>query len=379
MAKRSASQPHLVFVVAEDWYFVSHRLHMAQAAMRRGYRVSVLCRAGTAADAISDAGILLVPFDMQRKSLNPFFLILEIALAVGHFFRLKPDILHLVALRPVLVGGIAARIIGIRRVVAAITGMGFLFTDEHRHPLLGRMIGCMLARMLSGRKVIVQNRADWATMVRFGLSEKALYLVPGAGVDVEHFVPATNVLPRTRQTVVFPARLLADKGVNEFVEAAALLRGMGAQFVLVGAVDAGNPTAIQPEDLERWQRQQIIQYWGHRRDMVSVFQFCDIVVLPSYREGLPKSLLEAMACGKACVTTNVTGCRDTVIDGVTGIIVPARDPVALSKAISTLLEDRALCTQMGRAGRERVIKSFSTTIINDLIFKIYDDVTDVTQ
>jgi glycosyltransferase involved in cell wall biosynthesis len=373
MSKASVGPPHLVFVVTEDWYFVSHRLHTAIAAAESGYNVSVICRAGPALDQIEAAGIAHIPFDMQRRSLNPFVLLIEIFGLFMLFRRLKPDILHLVALRPVLVGGIAARVLGIKGVVAAIAGMGFLFTDATRHPWIGRIVGRVIAVALSGRRVIVQNRDDWMKMAGFGLREEDLCLVPGAGVDTNYFIPKAQRSPGKRKTVTLPARLLTDKGVREFVEAAKRLGKIDARFVLVGAVDLGNPSAINPADIAQWQEDDIIEYWGHREDMRAVFHASDVVVLPSYREGMPKVLLEAMACGLPCVTTDVTGCRDTVVHGVTGLIVPARDPNALSNAIAQLLKDAVLCQDMGRAGRDHVVKKFSSAIVNKIILQIYRD------
>jgi hypothetical protein len=165
MTKVSIGPPHLVFVVTEDWYFATHRLHTAIAAAKNGYKVSVICRAGPALGEIEAAGIAHVPFDMQRRSLNPLILLAEIFGLFMLFRRLKPDILHLVALRPVLVGGIAARILGFKGVVAAIAGMGFLFTDDARHPWIGHTVGRVIAIALSGRRVIVQNRDDWMKML----------------------------------------------------------------------------------------------------------------------------------------------------------------------------------------------------------------------
>lgn len=371
MTKASVRPLHLVFVVTEDWYFVTHRLHTAIAAAENGYKVSVICRAGPALGEIEAAGIAHIPFDMQRRSLNPFILLTEIFGLLMLFRQLKPDILHLVALRPVLVGGIAARILGIKGVVAAIAGMGFLFTDDARHPWIGRIVGRVIAIALSGRRVIVQNRDDWMKMTSFGLSEKDLSLVPGAGVDTDYFTPKMQRSSDQRRTVTLPARLLSDKGVREFVEAAKRLGKSEARFVLVGAFDPGNPSAIEPAEVAQWQENGIIEYWGHREDMRAVFHASDVVALPSYREGMPKVLLEAMACELACITTDVTGCRDTVVHGVTGLIIPARDPVALSNAIAMLLQDQGQCHDMGTAGREHVVTKYSAVKINAQILKIY--------
>lgn len=352
------SAPELFYLVTEDWYFVSHRLSLAVAAKAAGFDVAVITRVGHHREVMEAAGLRILPFDMQRRRMNPLGLLREVLAIARIYRREKPDIVHHVALRPVVVGGLAAWFARVPVVVAAITGMGFLFTDGGRSGVVRRVLVRLLRRMLKRGLTIVQNRTDWMTVAGWGVPEGGLRMIPGAGVDVERFSPRER--PENHPPVVMlPSRLLWDKGVGEFVEAARALKGR-ARFVFVGEADAGNPTAVPEDQLRVWQDEGVVEWWGRSDCMSAVLNQADIVCLPSYREGMPKALLEAMACGKACVTTDAPGCRDCVADGDNGLLVPVKDAGALAAAILRLLDDAALRVSMGQRGRKRAIQEFSS-------------------
>lgn len=362
----------LLFVVTEDWYFVSHRLPLAIAARQRGFDVEVATRCGRHCQAIRDAGVRVIPFEMNRRGLNPLALMHE-AYTLAEIYRAeKPDVVHHVALRPVVVGGLAARMAGVSRVVSAVTGMGFLFTDGGRLPWIRKAVQRILPGLLARGLTIVQNADDERSLWTFGLPRDRMRLIPGAGVDTARFSPAAR--RAGRPVVMMASRLLWDKGVGEFVEAARLLHGRDARFVLVGAIDGDNPASIADTDLDQWVREGVLEWWGHSDDMPATLAQSDLVCLPSYREGLPKGLLEAMACGKACVATDVPGCREAVRHEDNGLLVPARDAAALAAAIGRLIDNPDQRQRMGGRGRQRAVEEFSQERVIEATLAVYREV-----
>jgi glycosyltransferase involved in cell wall biosynthesis len=361
----------LLMVVSEDWYFVSHRLALALAARDAGYEVAVVTRAGRQRTAVAAAGLRLLGFEMERRGLSPIGLLREALLLAQIYRRERPDVVHHVALRPVVVGALAARLAGVRAVVSAVTGMGFLFTDGARSPRARQIVQRALPRLLARGITIVQNDDDALALRSFGLKADRLRLIPGAGVDTRRFAPAAPT--PGPPVVMLAARLLRDKGVLEFVAAARALRGSGAHFVLVGDVDPDNPATITPDELKQWVTEGAVQWWGHSDDMPATLNLAHIVCLPSYREGLPKVLLEAMACGRPCISTDSPGCRDAVRHGDNGLLVPARDAAALARAIGRLLEDPRERERMGARGRERAEEEFSQERVIRETLAVYDE------
>lgn len=365
--------PKLLFVVTEDWYFVSHRLPLAVAARDAGFEVLVATRLAQHGPEIEAAGLCATPFEMNRRGLNPIGLLRE-ALALARLFRCeRPDIVHLVALRPVVAGGLAACLAGVHRVVSAVTGMGFLFTEGGRLPWVRKVVQRLLPRLLARGLTIVQNEEDARQLQSFGLSRQRLRLIPGAGVDTGRFTPRS---PSGHIPIVMMAsRLLWDKGVGEFVAAARQLHDRHARFVLVGAVDADNPASITEAQLKQWVTEGVVEWWGHREDMAATLSEATVFCLPSsYREGLPKVLLEAMACGKPCITTEAPGCRDAVRDGDNGLLVPVKDAEALAAAIARLLDDPTLCRRMGERSRQRAVEEFSQERVITDTLAVYREV-----
>jgi glycosyltransferase involved in cell wall biosynthesis len=364
--------PKLLFVVTEDWYFVAHWLPLAVAARGAGFEVAVATRCTNHCAAIREAGVTVIPFGMDRRGLNPVGVLRE-ALALSVLLRReRPDLLHLVALRPVVVGQIAARLAGISRVVSAITGMGFLFTAQGRNHWARRGLERALPRLLSRGLTIVQNGDDARQLEVLGVASSRLRLIPGVGVDTGRFKPVP--VPEGPPVVMLASRLLWDKGVGEFVEAARQLADSGARFVLVGAVDEGNPTAITRCEVERWTKEGVVECMGYCSNMAETLGEATIVCLPSYREGLPTVLLEAMACGRPCITTDAPGCRDAVRHGDNGLLVPVRDAEALALAIRRLLERPEERAHMGARGRERAVSEFSQEKVISATLAVYREV-----
>lgn len=363
--------PKLLFLVTEDWYFVSHRLPLARAARAAGYEVTVVTRLSRHGALLEAAGLRVIPFAMARRGMGPLRLAREVFGLQRLYRREKPDIVHHVALKPIVVGGIAARLAGVKASVSAFAGMGFLFAAEGRLPLARALLERWLPWLVGRGAAIVQNAEDAALLRRLGIPPQRLHWVAGAGVDVEQFSP--QALPQGEAVVMLPARLLWDKGVGEFVAAARSLRRQrsDARFVLVGDPDPDNPASVSEADLAQWVREGVVEWWGRSDDMAATLGRAHVVCLPSYREGLPKVLLEAMACGRACVTTDTPGCRDAVRHGDNGLLVPPRDAQALAGAIARLLDDPLERTRMGARGRERAVAEFSQERVIEATLRIY--------
>lgn len=354
----------ILFFVAEDWFFCSHFMDRALAARDAGYEVLVLVPAGAEIERIRKAGLRPILLKIQRRSLNPLKAFLNIWHVVSIYRRERPDLVHHVALKPILIGTMAARLSGISRVVNAVVGMGFVFTSQSVTARVLRPSLRLAIRMLlnpQGSKVVFENGDDLSAFIaRRKVRPEAAILIRGAGVDPAKFQIANS--DSNVPIVALISRMLWDKGIGEFVEAARILRAKGipGRFVLVGDVDPGNHASIDRSILEQWNEEGVVEWWGFRSDIAAVLKQTHIACLPSYREGLPKSLLEAMAASLPCVATDVPGCREAVKDGDNGLLIPARDALALSIALEKLILDSELRRRMGLRGRERVVTDFST-------------------
>ncbi len=373
--RKAGQPPKLLFVVSEDWYFCSHRLPLAQAALAEGFDVAVATRVTAHGDAIRQAGIRLIPIGMQRRSMNVLHelrSVLELRRIIGGE---APDIVHNVAIKPILHGSIAARLAGCGAVVNAITGLGFIFTSSSARARLARPIVELALRwVLSGSasRVIVQNPEDAEFLVDRGMARRdRVTLIRGSGVDTSKFAPAPE--PTRAPIVMLASRMLRDKGVAEFVGAARLVldEGVTARFVLVGGPDPGNWASIPEDELRKLADRPGIEWWGPRSDMPAVLGEAAIVCLPTHGEGVPKVLLEAASCGRAIIATDVKGCREVVQPGVNGLLVPPRDPAALAAAVRTLLLDAPTRRRMGAAGRELVQREFGVDQVAVATLTIY--------
>lgn len=369
--------PRLLFVVTEDWYFCSHRLPLAKAALQAGFDVAVATRVRKHGEIIRGAGIRIIPFDIDRGGMNPAADVVAIAQLITIYRQERPNIVHHVALKPVLYGSIAALLARVPHVVNALTGFGWLFTSRGRKARLIRpIVQAVLRRLLRPSTVIVQNREDAAMVGKW--NARRIQCIRGAGVDCALFQPTAR--PKGMPVILLPARMLWDKGVGEFVAAARSIRAAGliARFVLVGAPDKKNPASVPLRQLSAWCDEGVAEWWGQREDMPNVYAQAHIVCLPSYREGLPKSLLEAAAAGLPIVAANVSGCREVVQHEFNGLLVPARDVHSLAVALIRLMSSPDECHLMGVRGRQRAEAEFSQEIVVSQTLTVYHEASGTT-
>ncbi|HWV54423.1 glycosyltransferase family 4 protein [Pseudorhodoplanes sp.] len=372
--KRVSTGPVLVYLVTEDWYFVSHRLPMALAAQRAGYRVHVATRVKAHGTEIEARGFTLHPLDWQRGSTNPLS-VASIVRQVRDLYRhLKPDLVHHVALQPSIVGSLAA--IGLPvMTLNALAGLGFVFTSRSVSALAMRPVLTALVRVLFNKPlsaVLVQNPDDREAVQALGVASERVHLIPGSGIDTDVLKPLPE--PSGEVTAAFVGRLLDDKGVRPLVEAQAMMaeHGEKVRLMIAGDRDPANPASIPAEEVEGWRQHHGVKLLGHVSGIEKVWERAHIAVLPSRREGLPKSLLEAAAFGRPIVATDVPGCREIARHNVNAFLVPPDDPAALAGAISVLARDPALRRRLGAAGRTMVENEFSSARIGAEIVALYD-------
>lgn len=367
----------LLFVVNDPGFFLSHRLPLAKAARNKGFDVQVATKGGSAVEKIEQLGFTHHTLTLSRSGrnlLNELFTLFSILRLFRH---LRPDLVHLVTIKPVLYGGIAARLARVPGVISAISGLGYLFAKRASLWMnVSRYAVLFLYRLSMGhpnQRVIFQNMMDLSVLVgKGGVSKNKTRLIRGSGVDLRDFPKMPE--PEGMPVVVMASRLLKDKGVYEFVEAARILQSIGvtARFQLIGAPDTDNPESITAEAIRSWQEEGVVEYLGYRTDIPHLFSQTHIITLPSYYgEGLPKVLIEAAASGRAVITTDMPGCRDAIEPGVTGLLIPIRDSNALASAIQQLIENPSLRQQMGKAGRRLAIKEFTIEKVVHAHLEIY--------
>jgi glycosyltransferase involved in cell wall biosynthesis len=368
------TKPVLVYLVTEDWYFLSHRLPMATMAQRAGYDVHVATHLNGAGADIEKHGFRVHPLAWRRGSMNPLHLVSIIRQIRALYRKLGPDLVHHVALQPSVIGSLAAVGSPVRR-LNALAGLGFGFTSRSPKARLIRPVLTALLRWLLNdprAAVLVQNPDDGAAVEALGVSKAHVHLIPGSGVDTGKLRPLSE--PEGEVTVGFVGRLLDDKGVRTLIAAHDLLvaRGIPVRLLVAGDGDPANPASIPAAEIEQWSRKPGITMLGHVADIGSVWTRSHIAVLPSRREGLPKSLLEAAACGRPIVATDVPGCREIARKDVNALLVPPDDARALADAIAALAGDRELRRRFGEAGRRMVEAEFSSEKIGEQTVALYD-------
>ncbi|QGM45233.1 glycosyltransferase family 4 protein [Methylocystis heyeri] len=363
-----------------DWYLFNFRRTLAAALKDRGHDVTLVSPPGLYGEKLEALGFRWIPAPMDRRSLNP---LRELAL-LGWLFRLlrreRPDVVHGFTIKCVVYGALVGRLAGAAR-INAVAGMGYVFiSNSLKARILRPWVRGLMRLALGGgqARLILQNPDDVTLFERARLvSVDKIRLIRGSGVDCARFIPGDDeeVAENRPLRVLLAARLLWDKGLAEFVDAARLLKAEGRdiRFTLAGAPDPGNPAAAPEATIAAWQAEGLVDWLGHVDDMPALLLAADIVALPSYREGLPKTLIEAAACAKPLIATDAPGCREVVTHGVNGLLVPIRNAQALAEAIARLQDDPGLARRLGLAARAKALAEFDEKIVIAQTLAVYHE------
>ncbi len=378
MMRSVTAQQKIVLFANTDWYLYNFRRSLALVLLAHGYDLLLISPPGPYGEKLRALGMRWEPVPMDRRSLNPLREAKLLAWLVSLFRTERPALVHGFTIKCAVYGSLAARLAGVQARVNAVAGMGYVFTSNHtKARVLRPLVRTLLRAALDGgnARLVLQNPDDVALFEAAGLVDRNhVRLIPGSGVDCSRFVARDGQRDPARPLrVLLAARLLWDKGLAEYVEAARRLRGedRAIEFLLAGDPDPGNPAAVPESIVRGWADEGVLQWLGHVDDMAGLFASVDVVVLPSYREGLPKGLIEAAACALPLVTTDVPGCREVVSDGVDGLLVPVRDAAALAAAIARLHDDPELAARLGKAARAKALAEFDEQIVIARTLAVY--------
>jgi len=369
----------ILFVVNVDWFFLSHRLPIAIAAKEAGYDVSVAAANTGASKYITANGLRFIGVPELEKK-QAIFSELKMVFRLRDLYKqLEPDIIHHVTIRPVLYGSIAARIARIFAVVNAMSGLGYVYmNNSNKHRLIKRLLDIIFRTGFKHQnlKLILQNNDDIELFLNRKLIEREkVVLIKGSGVNLNTYRPAFKKEGKIKVALI--GRMLRDKGVEEFIDAARIIVKINTdsiiEFHLYGAPYESNPTSISESEIKTWKKYEWLYYHGHCENIADELNDIDIVCLPSYREGLPKSLLEAASAGKPIVATDVPGCREVVEHGVNGFLVPPKNPEKLADSIQTLIENPELRKDFGLKSREKAVKEFAIEKIINQTLDLYKE------
>jgi glycosyltransferase involved in cell wall biosynthesis len=368
----------IFFVVNVDWFFISHRLELALAVQAAGNEVYILTKDTGRRKEIENTGLKFINVDFERSGKNPLKELSIVSTLIKYYRKYKPDIVHHVTIKPAIYGSIARRLSGGKNisVINAISGLGYNFI-EGRDGLVQKVLKKLMYFAFTNVNFIFQNPDDIELYQKMGFLENNKFiLIRGAGVDSNIFT-YHSPLDNEKITIILTARMLYDKGILEYINAANLLKKQWngkAKFILAGDIDLGNLAGIPETELRKSMSAGYIEWIGHKSDIIPLLAAADIVCLPSYREGLPKSLIEAMAIGRPIVSTDVPGCRECVVDGLNGFLVPVKNAEALADAIEVLLNDKDLRVRMGEASRVKMLSELSLEMVIKQTLGFYKDV-----
>ena len=365
----------LLFIVNVDWFFISHRLPIALAAKEKGYEVHVACGMTDKQSYLDELGLITHSLNLSRGSTGIVQEIKSLIDIKNVLKNTQPDIVHFITIKPVLYGGIVARFMNLKNKVFAISGLGYVFTSDSLKTSVLKFFIVQLYKISIGSKdskVIIQNTNDKDLLIDYNIIKKEqAILIRGSGVKISAYPYKKE--PSGTLMIVMASRLLKDKGVMEFIDAASILlaTNINAKFALYGDIDEHNPASLNKDELAKIRTENIVEVHGHIQNIAHVFSNAHIIVLPSYREGLPKVLIEAAASGRAIVTTDVPGCRDAIEAEKTGLLVKVKDSQSLANAIKKLIQDKSLRISMGDAGRALAKSEFTIEKVIGTHLSIY--------
>ncbi|HEV7393253.1 MAG TPA: glycosyltransferase family 4 protein [Burkholderiales bacterium] len=366
----------VLFFANTEWYLYNFRLAFAKFLRDRGFEVVMVSPVGPYGARLVAEGFRWIGLDMDRRSIHPGRELSVLYRLSKIYAAEKPDIVHHFTIKCVVYGSLIAWRLGIRKRVNAVAGMGYVFTSTAlRARLLKPFVAALMKLLVRGShaRLIIQNNDDFSAFQTARVAPPAnIRLIRGSGVDTSRFRPRGQ--PRSGRTrVLFAARLLRDKGIGEYVEAARILKreNIAVDMLIAGLPDSGNPSSVAPEQIEQWLQEGCITHLGHVDDMPALLSDVDIAVLPSYREGAPRSLIEAAAAGLPIVSTDVPGCREVVEHQVNGLLVPVRQAEPIVEAIRFLHQQPLERVRMGQAGREKMLRQFDQRLVFEATHAVY--------
>lgn len=362
----------ILLVANTDWYLYNFRLSLAQYLRQHDYQVLLVSPAGRFTANFVSQGFPWRSWEVGRKSLAPWREVSSMIALARIYRQERPDLIHQHTIKPVLYGSLVARALGIQNVVNSITGRGYVFTSHSRQAQLLKRLAIPVYRLALGHvnyATIFENEEDqkYFQKMKLALADRT-WLITGVGVDPERFTPYPE--QPGKPIILYSGRMLWDKGVGVLVEAARCITN--ARVVLVGEPDPGNPGSVDRQQLQEWQAAGLVEWWGWQTDMNAVYAKSHIFAFPTmYGEGVPTVLLEAAACGRPIVATDVPGCREIVLPGQNGYLVPPNDPLALAQVLQGLVNDAELRGRMGQVGRHLVLERFTTLQVNAKTVDVY--------
>jgi glycosyltransferase involved in cell wall biosynthesis len=379
VAKVLEMRRKLLIVANVDWFFVSHRLPIGLAALKDGYDVHLAMSFSAHFQSLADQGFKVheIPFSRSGSSILQEFKTLRLLYTLIR--QVNPDIIHAVTIKPSLYAGFLSKILRIKNIVLAVSGLGLVFVDKGWRATIRKWFIKNLYKLAIDKtctKLIFQNRSDLEVIRNIvNIRDENFFLITGSGVDLSEY-RYTPQLEGEKFIITLASRLLKEKGIYDFIRAIEIIkaseRSKLIEFKLVGEPDLENPNSILPFELENWKKAGLVDYLGFRSDISTIFSQSNVIVLPSYYgEGLPKVLIEAAACGRAVITTDTPGCRDAILAGQTGVLVPPNSPSDLCNEILKLEENRHLSERMGLAGRALAERTFSIDYVISDHLKIY--------
>lgn len=369
------NKTRLLFVTNVDWFFISHRLVIAEEAQKCGFEVIVAAEDTGRSQEIVDKGIQFINLPFSRSGTNPFKEFNTLIKFLKIYYNIKPDIIHHITLKPVIYGSIIAKLLNVKGIINAVSGLGYAFTEGRISIVSKIMLRLMKYGFSNNLSVIFQNKDDYNELsnLRVISPKNKIYFIKGSGVSLAKFYP-TPLPSFDTIKIVLPSRMLWDKGVKEFYEAAVLLRANyfdKIQFVLAGMADEDNKAGLSVNLLNQWEEGDYFKWVGHQKDIFEVYKNSHIVVLPSYREGMPRTLIEACAMGRAIITTDAIGCRECVDEGINGMKVPVKNSQSLAKSIEVLINNPKKIIEMGIASRAKAEKEFDIDSVIKIHLEIY--------
>jgi len=368
----------ILFIVSEDWYFMSHRINLAKTAISQGYQVSLLTNISIHENYINSLGIKIINWPIERRSRNPIKELCSIYYIIKTVRKLKPDLLYSVAIKPVFYTILSKLFFNIKGSVLALAGLGFIFRSNKFSAKFLRFFVVWIFRIFligSNVRLIVQNKDDIQLLKNLKiLSSEKIRLIRGAGINTIDFY--SKKIKHKTPLVILPGRMLWDKGVGDFVRCSQrfFLDNYNVRFALIGEPDIHNPESVSNEELKEWEDLGYVEYWGRQENMLDVYNKADLVCFPSYHEGLPRALLEAASCELPIVAYDVSGCREIVKDNENGFLVPFKDENGLFLAILELLESSALRRKMGLKGRQIVMENFTDNIVISETINVWEEI-----